>query len=403
MARHVPSSACGGGLGRGRYGHPARHPQNPFPEKPSLPYSPQRQEATSLTNKSAPKNLVEWLGYTTNPRYSQHFWLGIIIGGILCAFIASALLITSVYFLGALTGGKDIIESVSGEAALNYLLIIGGIVGAPFVVWRILVNQKLADIAEQGLITDRLNKAVEQLGAEKTILKKGGAEMTIPNLTVRLGAIFTLERISQDSLRDHIMVMEILSAYIRYASEKKTLKLDLNDHSDVQAALSIIGRRSVERIEYERNPDKNGTQKPYQINLRNIKIRGADFKNARLSHIDFTNTTLHDANFDGAQLDHTDFSFADLTESTFNGARLSNVENFATGEPSLTIFHKANVYDCRFGCSQKLHQHSINNMYGAYNTTVPYGLTKPRNWGSNPITAADFRDNWNTAVDPLHG
>ena len=36
-----------------------------------------------------------------------------------------------------------------------------------------------------------------------------------PNLEVRIGAIYALERIAQDSLRDHIQIMEILCAYIR--------------------------------------------------------------------------------------------------------------------------------------------------------------------------------------------
>ncbi len=316
-----------------------------------------------MKKKNTPKNLIEWFGYTTTPNYSCHFWLGIIIGGILLLFVGSALLIASAYFLGALTEWKGVTENVSGEAALNYLMIIGGILGAPFVVWRISVNQKLADIAEQGLITDRLNKAVEQLGAEKTI-GAIGCEKTTPNLEVRIGAIYTLERISQDSVRDHIMVMEILSAYIRNASEKTTLKLSLNDHSDVEAALSVIGRRSEDRIEFERNPDKNGTQNPYQINLQNVNFRGADFKNARLSHVDFTQAKLDDANFDGAQLDHTDFSYGNLEESSFNNAKFSNKDTV----DSEAIFCRTFVYGCDFN-KEDLPQSSTEQLYGQKSLT----------------------------------
>ena len=332
-----------------------------------------------MQKKNTPKNFIEWFGYTTSPNYSRHFWLGIIIGCILLLFVGSALLIASAHLLDALAGGKGIDETTRSEAALNYLVIIGGILGAPFVVWRLNVNQKLADIAEQGLITDRLNKAVEQLGAEKTVGLRG-SETTAPNLTVRIGAIYTLERLSQDSARDHIMVMEILSAYIRNASEKCTIQLNLDDHSDVQAALSVIGRRSKERIEFERNSLKNGTQNPYKVNLKDIKIRGADFKNARLSHVDFTQATLHYADFDGAQLDHTDFSFADLTDSTFNGARLSNAKEPARNETSSSTFDLTNVHNCQFHMCNSFSESCISGMYGSKETKLPSGMTRPTKW-----------------------
>jgi hypothetical protein len=38
-------------------------------------------------------------------------------------------------------------------------------------VWRSIVAQKQVDVAEQGQITDRINKAVLGLGSEKTIKK----------------------------------------------------------------------------------------------------------------------------------------------------------------------------------------------------------------------------------------
>jgi hypothetical protein len=40
-------------------------------------------------------------------------------------------------------------------------------------------------------------------------------EETVPNLEVRLGTIYALERIAEDSERDHIPIMETLCAYIR--------------------------------------------------------------------------------------------------------------------------------------------------------------------------------------------
>ena len=51
----------------------------------------------------------------------------------------------------------------------GYAVILAALIGAPFVIWRTWVAQRQADTDEQGLITDRITKAVGQLGAEKTV------------------------------------------------------------------------------------------------------------------------------------------------------------------------------------------------------------------------------------------
>jgi hypothetical protein len=55
-------------------------------------------------------------------------------------------------------------------------------------------------LTEQGQVTDRYTKAIEQLGAD--------------NLDVRLGGIYALERIARDSAADHPTVVEVLAAFI---------------------------------------------------------------------------------------------------------------------------------------------------------------------------------------------
>ncbi len=95
------------------------------------------------------------------------------------------------------------------------------------------MKERQARTAEQGHITDRITKAVEQLGAEKTVkVQEDGktVERTEPNFEVRLGAIYALERIAEDSERDHIPIMETLCAYIRQnSSARKPLDQGLLD------------------------------------------------------------------------------------------------------------------------------------------------------------------------------
>ncbi|MGK5559274.1 hypothetical protein ACSNOI_47525, partial [Actinomadura kijaniata] len=55
--------------------------------------------------------------------------------------------------------------------------------------------------AREGQVTERYTKAVEQLGA-------GGRE-------VRTGAVYALERVARDSLRDRAAIIDVLAAFAR--------------------------------------------------------------------------------------------------------------------------------------------------------------------------------------------
>jgi hypothetical protein len=107
----------------------------------------------------------------------------------------------------------------SGLGALGLGTLLAGLLGAPFVIWGTVLKHRTVGFQKEGHLTDRISKAVEQLGAEKTV-KRDGSEETVPNIEVRIGGILSLERIAQDSTaydhgRDHVRCMEILCAYIR--------------------------------------------------------------------------------------------------------------------------------------------------------------------------------------------
>jgi hypothetical protein len=69
------------------------------------------------------------------------------------------------------------------------------------------LNSRVHRITEQGHITDRYAKAIEQLGSE--------------TIDVRLGGIYALERIAHDSPRDQdqATIVEVLSAFVRVHSD----------------------------------------------------------------------------------------------------------------------------------------------------------------------------------------
>lgn len=150
------------------------------------------------------------------------------------------------------------------------------------------------EVTEQGQVTDRYSKAIEQLGSDK--------------LDVRIGGIYALERVARDSAADRATVMEVLATFIRDHSHEQwpqqaTDAPEANppEHAtrpDVQAAVTVIGRR-----------DTTGEQ--LKINLVRADLTGADLTNASLTNARLHGTILNAAVLTGADLTNTDLANAD--------------------------------------------------------------------------------------------
>jgi hypothetical protein len=161
-------------------------------------------------------------------------------------------------------------------------------------------------LTQQGQLTDRYTKAIEQLGSDK--------------LDVRLGGIYALERIAVDSPRDHPTVVEVLSAFIRErtssaprvrpAKRKTAHPLSLSYRAkklsvDIQAALTVLGRL------------------PSRPDISRGDLSGASLPGAQLSKANLTGACLSEADLTGAFL-----SGADLTRSFLIGTDLTGAYLF---------------------------------------------------------------------------
>jgi len=179
-------------------------------------------------------------------------------------------------------------------------------VAAGVIAWRNLrATQAKLEVDREAQITNRFTQAIGQLGAE---LKDGS-----PNLEVRLGGIYALERIARDSPRDHWTIMEILTAYVRRNARwtPEDLRETLQDvrespqpRTDIQVILTVVGRRTPPREWPEPGPlDLTSSD------LRGANLRRANLSRANLSQADFSwaNSLTADQVKRASSLIHTRF------------------------------------------------------------------------------------------------
>ncbi|UWQ05472.1 pentapeptide repeat-containing protein [Aliiroseovarius crassostreae] len=299
-------------------------------------------------------------------------------------------------------------------------------IGFPFIVWRAVVAHRQAETAQQDMITDRINKAVENLGATRVVREKtlklsnastpthgaptlgaatatltsylsGGAERDThvenerlePNLEVRIGAIYALERIAYDDLSFHIQIMEILTTYVRKNSAEKTRGNSSRPREDIQAIITVIGRRSEKQVRIEQN-DLRKSALGYSPDLRGCNLQGIDFSYLNFSRCRFTDSAMERTNFFGAKIDKTVFAFCSLSGSTFRvnsakgaqfyGADLSG-HNTQIGEEIIknaflltTNLHETNLRGL------PIPQEVIDLCFGSEATGLPKALDIPPHW-----------------------
>jgi uncharacterized protein YjbI with pentapeptide repeats len=228
------------------------------------------------------------------------------------------------------------------EAVRSQLLTLGA---GLFAFAALVYTARNFTLSRESQVTDRYTKAIEQLGSNET--------------DIRIGGIYALERIAYDSARDHPTVVEVLSTFVReHSPEPHSRASDAeppSGHSlerrvfpDVQAAVKVIGRRSI-RHDRDRIA-LYGTNFSGLI-LRHAWLAGADLTSSNLiygflSGTTFAqawlpNTNLIRARLDGSDLRGAWLSRANLTEASLIGAILTGtrLDN--------AILIRANLTDAR--------------------------------------------------------
>lgn len=209
-------------------------------------------------------------------------------------------------------------------------------------------TQKSLEISKQEQITERFTRAVDQLGREE--------------LEIRLGGIYALEKIANESEEYYSSVIEILTAYVRKNSgvnlqikeksltyEPASIDFQANENAnckktnssklplDIQAILTVIGRRQ----KYFSNGESN------RLNLQDVYLIGADFKGFHLEGACFRGSYLHGTNFIDAHLEGANFAGSHLEWTKFRGAHLEGA-TFTVASLKHAYFREAHLERSKF-------------------------------------------------------
>jgi len=170
-------------------------------------------------------------------------------------------------------------------------------------------------LAQEGQLTDRFTRAVDQLGSRQ--------------LTVRLGGIYALERIARASSPDRETIAQVLTAFVRETapwrlpdpapsnvdrsppSKDKTFALLQTRAPDVEWALVVLGRTVL------------SGQQNKRLRLNLVDLRGANLEQLHFETMDFAYSHLEGAWLRGTHLERSWLVAADLREADLAGAHLA--------------------------------------------------------------------------------
>jgi uncharacterized protein YjbI with pentapeptide repeats len=306
--------------------------------------------------------------------------------------------------------------------------IIGGLallIGFYF-TWR---NLKAT---EEGKITERFTRAVDQLGSDK--------------IEQRVGGIFSLERLAADSPKDHPSIIELICTFLRHRERTKEesepyrvpvgvledLDLELvrkmqksigwapTAPEDVGAAIGVL-RRNRQRLRPPHLIDLSGADLR-RVNLEGAQLQGADLSAVHGDYINFDGADLRDADlgysdFKMAGLDGADLRGAWIAGAKFRSAELRkadlrdikivqkpeyewgfesdpDMDNAVADDVTVdferadlrdalfegVVLERANLKNANLSTAVGLSYRQIEGAFGNKKTQLPQGISRPPGW-----------------------
>lgn len=201
--------------------------------------------------------------------------------------------------------------------------------------------QQTLELSQEGQVTERFTRAIDQLGADK--------------LEIRMGGIYALERIAKDSPKNHWTIIEVLTSFIPKKSSSLSTEEGRQENSpkiakDAQAALTVIRRRDATkdpehlRLDLQSTNLRGACLGAYVLSGEFIPadLRRTDFYEACLSEADLKASNLSEAVFVKASLENANLSKASLENANLSFAVLIR-SNLVEAVLRKAIFEKANL------------------------------------------------------------
>lgn len=164
-------------------------------------------------------------------------------------------------------------------------------------------------------------------------------------IDTNLVAINELEEIAQNHPQYHWVIMDILTQFIRNNSpylpqEEISSYRSANIRIDIQAAITVIGKRDINRDPKNKQLDLSHTD------LRGVNLNGANLKQTNLYQTNLSGANLAGANLSGAILSAANLSKTNLNQANLSGAILS-AANLEGANLSAANLQRANLYLAR--------------------------------------------------------
>ena len=217
-----------------------------------------------------------------------------------------------------LTGAARLDELDRVRLALLLIVLGAAAAGVALYVFITSSRDRRHEHTERQL-NERFMRAVDQIGH--------------PALDVRLGGIYSLERLAQESPEDHGPIVEILAAFVREhapwpvrtgasatgnGAGSSGADQRVRPATDVQAAVTILGRRTLAH-DQDRAIGLSHTALA-GASLTGAHFEGALFSGANLEGADLFKANLHAADLEGANLRGAGLLLANLNDTVLWGA-----------------------------------------------------------------------------------
>jgi hypothetical protein len=255
------------------------------------------------------------------------YWLAVSAVGAAGAGAVVALLLAPAWLYPSLSDRdlRDVVDAqqrvtlrqaqaqIQNETRATILQGLAGVVfvAGAFATWR------QVQISRHGQITERITRAVDQLGGDR--------------MDVRVGGIYALERVAKNSAEDRDSVVSILSTFIRTQAPWTAPADDNHRHApvptghgppwpgtrggDVQIALYTIARRD--------RPERTWTPFLSFCDLSHARMGNRDWRGLICQYSDLTRAWMENTRLDGAFLTGSDLRQAHLVGATLTGADLT--------------------------------------------------------------------------------